>query len=374
MNPGNNYKCLSIRQPFAWEVCVGEKTVENKPKNASHRGLLLIHAGKKTDGLTVLEELSDWKTYKPYFALGAVVGAAELYDVVGFNRSLEGNLHASGPYCYLLKNPKWFEESIPCSGQLGLFGLPEELTTQVEVQLNKPARTIQVPDDLLHAIRPSRTDSCRYQGQHYLENNLAKDALRQFDEAISFDESNASAYYLKSLAHDQLEQPQEALKAVSEAIRLDAGNPNYRFQRGVYYRALKLLPESTEDFNKVIELEPGLSIGYLFRGINYLLSKDYLSSISDLSQAQNIDPKDVEPKLLKGAVLLESGKLAEGIEELRAAETQFSDDPWPSYFLYCGYTKANQPELAAACLARFKKNDGDEQEVKDYLHDVGSSL
>jgi hypothetical protein len=71
------YKCLSIRQPLAWAVCVGEKTVENRSKSTTPQGLLLIHAGKNKDGLRELECLQRWKQYKGCFSLGAVVGAVD---------------------------------------------------------------------------------------------------------------------------------------------------------------------------------------------------------------------------------------------------------------------------------------------------------
>jgi tetratricopeptide (TPR) repeat protein len=374
MNAGKQYKFLSIRQPLAWAVCVGEKTVENKSNNTSHRGPLLIHAGKNVGGLSGLKKLQGWKTYKDYFALGAIIGAVDLYNAVEFNRSLETNLHANGPWCYLLRNPKWFAEPIACKGQLGILPLPEELTAQVESQLNKPGRVIQIPEELLGEIRPLPTDACCYQGRHYLEHGLPEDALRRFEGAINLDKSNATAYFLKSLALDEMEEPEEAIKAVSEAIRLEGDTPAYLCNRAVYYRTLKRLPESMQDINKFIVLEPGLEIGYWLRGFNYCLSKDFVSALSDLNRAQTINPDNVETKLLKGAVLLESGKTAEGIEELKAAERQFPDDPWPSYFLYRGYKKANQRELASAALELFNEKDGEEKEVKGYLESIGFSL
>jgi tetratricopeptide (TPR) repeat protein len=373
MNGETKYKCLSIRQPLAWAICVGEKTVENKPQNAHYRGLLLIHAGKNAEGLADLKEAVAWKTHKPCFALGAIIGAAELHNVVEFNRSLEANVHANGPYCYLLRNAKWFEEPIPCTGQLGLFGLPEQLTAQVAKQLNKPGKTVQIPDELLRAIRPSPTDACCYQGQHYLDNGLPEEALRRFMGAITLDKSNAHAYFLKSIALDQLERTEEAVKDVSEAIRLDRDNPDYFAQRGVYYRTLKRLHESTHDFAKVISLEPDEVRGYVFRSINHHLCKDDVSAFADLDKAQKRDPDDMAATLLKGAFLVESGRIAAGIEQLKEAERQCPDDPWPSYVLYCAYKKAMQGGLAAAAFDRFNEKDGDEDEARSLLEQVGCS-
>ena len=113
--------------------------------------------------------------------------------------------------------------------------------------------------------------------------------------------ANATAYFLKSLAHDQLNKTEEAVKDVSEAIRLDGDNPDYFAQRGFYYRILKQLPESTQDFPKVITLEPDVDIGYLLRSVNHHLCKDDVSALSDLHEAQKRNPDNVEAILLNSS-------------------------------------------------------------------------
>ncbi len=39
-------KCLSLRQPWAWMVVHGGKTIENRRWSPSHRGPFLVHAAK----------------------------------------------------------------------------------------------------------------------------------------------------------------------------------------------------------------------------------------------------------------------------------------------------------------------------------------
>jgi hypothetical protein len=90
-------------------------------------------------------------------------------------------------------------------------------------------------------------------------------------------------------------------------------------------------------------------------------------------KVQSLESDDVVATLLTGMILIESGKVADGIKELKTVESQFPDDPWPSYFLYCSYKKANQRDLAAAAFARFQERDGNEQEVKNFLRDAGFS-
>lgn len=365
------HKCLSIRQPFAWEVCIGEKTVENKPKRTTYRGLLLIHAGKKTDALSDLKASPNWHSYQSYFTLGAIIGAAELVDCTEFNRSLESNLHACGPYCYVLKNPKWFEVPIPCTGQLGLFGLSDQLTARVEEQLKRPGKAVQVPEDVLHLVRPSPARVCYFQGHYYLKNGHLEDALRRFDGAIRLDSTNADARLLRSMTYNEMEQTEQAVRDVSEAIRLNGSNATYFFYRGMYHRNLGRLPEAVQDFAQMIELKPELDDGYLYRGIAHSLQKDYQTALCDFSRAQELNPDEITAPLLTGAVLIQSGRADEGVEALQKTEEKFADDPYPSYFLYRWFSHAAQSKQATAALERFIKKGGDEQDVKEYMEDVG---
>lgn len=42
-------KALSIRQPWAWAIVNGHKTIENRTWATTYRGPLLIHASKSLD-------------------------------------------------------------------------------------------------------------------------------------------------------------------------------------------------------------------------------------------------------------------------------------------------------------------------------------
>ena len=368
---GFSMKCLSIQQPMAWAICVGDKTVENKFKNTSHRGPLLIHAGKKAGGLSKIKELPGWDKYKDSFAFGAIIGAVDLYDCVDFNSSLESNPHASGPICYLLKNPRWFEEPIPGIGQLGIFNLPDNLTAKVEKQLQKPGRSAKVPDDLLEAVRPAPSNLCFDQGTTYWENGEFKDALRRLDEAISLCKANAVAFFYRGLTHDSLGNLKNAVQDLSEAIKLDDQRPLFFYHRGLCLRHLKRLPESSQDFTRLIELEPGETRGYILRGQNRHLVKDTASAISDLKKTQKLDPENDEAKALMGIVLVDSGKTADGVKTLKGTVDEDPQAPWPIFFLHWAYKKAKQPELAKKALARFKKMDGDEDGAREYLAELG---
>jgi hypothetical protein len=121
-------KAITVRQPYAWLIVNGFKTVENRSEHESRwsfRGPLAIHAGKARvpDEVYVrcCKKLGR-KIPKDELHLGGIVGIAELIDIVDDYRSK----WFSGPFGLVLRNARPIE-FIPFSGQLGLWNLPTRL-------------------------------------------------------------------------------------------------------------------------------------------------------------------------------------------------------------------------------------------------------
>jgi hypothetical protein len=116
--------CLTICQPWAWAAVTGIKQIENRPKPSSHRGVLLIHAGKSRNWM------EDARAHLPEmpneFVFGAIVGAVYMHDCVQV-ASVAGRRFAWGPWCHLYRDARVFRHPIPYRGQLGLFRVPIDL-------------------------------------------------------------------------------------------------------------------------------------------------------------------------------------------------------------------------------------------------------
>lgn len=121
-------KILTIHQPWAHLICAGEKKVENRSWPTSYRGPVLIHAGKSRKSLKI--ELARATMPEEEMAFGAIVGLVEVVDCVEL-ADAPADRFASGPWCWLLANPKALRRPIPCNGQLGLKAADEELVRQV---------------------------------------------------------------------------------------------------------------------------------------------------------------------------------------------------------------------------------------------------
>lgn len=136
-------KALTLRQPWAWMVVYGGKTIENRRWNTRFRGPFLIHAGK---GMT-REEYEDARymfeeIVGPHSPLidalpahdkierrGGIVGIAELVDVMGPSIELpDSYLHARERDPWHMREQFGFILSriaplpfTPYKGELGFF-------------------------------------------------------------------------------------------------------------------------------------------------------------------------------------------------------------------------------------------------------------
>lgn len=113
-------KALTLKQPWAWAVIQGYKDVENRSWSTSHRGLLLIHAGKQLDaaGFEFIWKLGLHRALPMDLPLGRLVGSVQLQDVVGGYAS---KWASRGSWHWVLTRPREFRTPVVCRGGQGLF-------------------------------------------------------------------------------------------------------------------------------------------------------------------------------------------------------------------------------------------------------------
>ena len=139
-------KALSLTQPWAELVVLGEKQWETRSWRTSHRSRIAIHAAKKFLGWAKALTEED-----PYFvtalgkypitrvARGAIVGTVEilemqptdeLRDFLGRKEIAFGD-YQSERWGWKLANPVRLLEPIPCRGMLGLWEVPPEIVIKL---------------------------------------------------------------------------------------------------------------------------------------------------------------------------------------------------------------------------------------------------
>jgi hypothetical protein len=154
-------RILTVRQPWAWAIIHGGKTVENRTRNiaGSYRGPVAIHAGKAFDydafgddgpmGDILADALATGKEI--IFEPGAIIGIVDLAEVHNSTRQETQHPTCWAPnenlmdrgigYCspwaqsgathLVLANPRPLAEPIPYAGTLGLRELPDQITELV---------------------------------------------------------------------------------------------------------------------------------------------------------------------------------------------------------------------------------------------------
>lgn len=123
---------LSIRQPWAYAIITGRKSIENRDWSTKFRGEICIHAAKTLikqdyyydrDFIVETQDRKKWGNdfidldeLKQYGGFGAIIGTANIVDCITESESP----WFFGKYGFVLENIKSIEP-IPCKGALGLF-------------------------------------------------------------------------------------------------------------------------------------------------------------------------------------------------------------------------------------------------------------
>ncbi|MCY4030078.1 MAG: hypothetical protein OXH75_27685 [Acidobacteria bacterium] len=125
------WKCLSVRQPYAWAIIKGAKDIENRDRMSYYVGRLYIHAGKKerTDriddcvamvakhfAVPVSEMLDDYHRHVRH-GRGAIIGSVHMFGCARHHESA----WFTGKYGYMFRDPKPLRKPIPCDGSPSFF-------------------------------------------------------------------------------------------------------------------------------------------------------------------------------------------------------------------------------------------------------------
>lgn len=142
-------KALSVRQPWAWLIIHGGKTIDNRTQLWAYRGPVAIHAPARVDwdafgDPRVPEPLAGCTRQHPGWRTGAIIGIAQLVDVH----------HETGGCCRPWGEPDAIHlvlsharpiPAIPCRGRLGLWAPAPAILDQLSARTGDAA-TVWSPD------------------------------------------------------------------------------------------------------------------------------------------------------------------------------------------------------------------------------------
>src|SRR5690606_28490894 len=129
-------KALTVRQPWAWAIANGYKTVENRTWNTTHRGQVAIHAAARWDRETTTARV--FELTGAYVLKTDVSAIVAVVDVVGVCTAQDcgcGPWAIPGQRHWQLVNAQALPDPAPCKGRLGLWDLPADVEAAIRVQL-----------------------------------------------------------------------------------------------------------------------------------------------------------------------------------------------------------------------------------------------
>jgi hypothetical protein len=119
---GRPMYALTVCNPCAWAIIAGIKRLENRSWPTSHRGPIIIHAGKSKAWLGREGGLLPDRPADADLVYGAAIGIVDVVDCVPVDR-VAGDPFASGPWCWVLANPRPLPAPVYVRGKLGLWRL-----------------------------------------------------------------------------------------------------------------------------------------------------------------------------------------------------------------------------------------------------------
>lgn len=128
-------KCLTIRQPYAWAIMLGEKNIENRSQAWKYRGSIAIHAGLSysDQGRDEVKAVVGFSPTPVGAPLGAILGVVDLVDIhEGRGGCCPPWGHRGSRAHLVLENPRSLPEPISCRGQLGLWTPPEPVLAALQ--------------------------------------------------------------------------------------------------------------------------------------------------------------------------------------------------------------------------------------------------
>lgn len=143
-------KALSLTEPYASLVVIGEKENETRSWQTHYRGLIAIQAAKNfpawAKGLLRVsifkETLAAHGFYSPQdFTLGAIIGTVEIVEMIRTDVILKSPTfsekedlfgdYSPNRWAWRLANPKKLKTPILCKGALSLWEVPADVERQI---------------------------------------------------------------------------------------------------------------------------------------------------------------------------------------------------------------------------------------------------
>lgn len=250
-----------------------------------------------------------------------------------------------------------FREDIPHTVEQVIFKALEKKRENRQQSISELAKEFaialrreKIVEDKTNAMRFNIKDviiNCINQGLAHLEEEEYDFAINCFQEAISYDYYNSTAYYNYGLAYHATGKLAEAIDSFNKAVDI---NPNYAeayfqlglchqannelelaidafsqtlklkntyteafYHRGLTYKKKSQIDKATEDFFATIKLNQEHALSYYNLGLICQYNNKIDEAITHYSQAMQFDPQHVDSYILRGFAYKTKGALDRAI-------------------------------------------------------------
>lgn len=134
-------------------------------------------------------------------------------------------------------------------------------------------------------VSPQSAKEFVARGERKLKAGRSDAAIKDFSTALTRDETNAQALYLRGKAFTENGDPRTALEDLSAAIKLEGTRYEFRVARGMAQRALGKTDGAMADFSAAIRSDPAQWEGYNQRGITQFRTGKFAEAEADFGRA-----------------------------------------------------------------------------------------
>ena len=190
--------------------------------------------------------------------------------------------------------------------------------------------------DFTQAINLDPTSSLAFSSLFYRGNirmslGDSQGAVRDYNNAIEVDSTDARAFVQRGQAENALGRSGNALKSYSQAIRLDPNLAAAYLNRCLTKSNLNDQPGAISDCTEATGINPNLITAYQNRGLAYQRAGDYRGAISDLNVAIKLDGEDATSYYQRGLIRLDLQDKEGAIGDFNTA-IQFKSDHVFAYY------------------------------------------
>lgn len=132
-------QAITVRQPWAWAIARGHRSLSNQSLPTDHRGPLLVHAAMRVDLDSCdrpLIRAIGWDPKDPLAVLGAVIAVAQLTEVCDGGPACECGLWAdAGAWHWKLADVRPLPRPVVALGRPGIWEPRPSLVQSVQNML-----------------------------------------------------------------------------------------------------------------------------------------------------------------------------------------------------------------------------------------------